>query len=1442
MRTVLRWCKRVVLAALAVVAIAIVATLVVLHTDWGRERLRRQVEAALAKSFPGGAHVGRLEGSVLGDLVLRDVELRDATGQPTVIARAVRVNLRYGALLHGELALETLVLDGIDLRVRAIGGEAPNVATLYQPSPEPGTWDIAVERLEVRAGAITIDRGAAGVDHLDDVTVTADVRLAAAGPLVAHGQVAAIWRERAGAALTASADVAVDAAGVVTVAHARIGVERATITATAVRYGGPGAFEGQVRIVAPPGELARLVPEAALPALAVDLDVHAAARPDGVVELRLGGGAGGATIDGTLAVRPQARRVDGTLELAAIDLARLSPGLPPSELAATMTLALASDPAALGLAAVTGTATLAGHGTVAQVALDQLGVTLEARAGAVTVAVTGRGPGPTAVTATGTVRATAEGYQLDDGALTAAIGSIAAATRGAVPADGALDVALTGGGMLDGDRAHVDVRGTIDGRDLVVGVGRARTVALTVAAAGAPAALSGDVRLVASGLRWDRRPLPSVTVTARGPLDARGPIAVQLEARDRARAVAASVGATVVRTGAGDDGRTRVGLGRYRIATAGVELVGAGGELVVAPARLTVRGVRARAAGGAIAIDGEVGLGPGLARRAGTVTITDVDLARLRGLPGVPAIARGVIAGRATLRQRGRAVTGEVAVTGLGVVVAAGAQPIELAVTAEVSPRTVTLALDGRGPDVGALTVAATVTPPRRLDDLAGWRRLERAAVRAVRIEADALDLGAIARLTGGPATVTGTIATTVTADPDRAELAIRGRGLAMTGAPAPLDLDVTVIRDGAAPAQIQVDAVLRGLGTAHVAGAVRAPARPFDLTAWRALDVTAVDGLTATLDDVTIDAALARALGQERLRGTVGGAVTASAGLRTVEVRVDARDLIGGPLTAPVTVTAVAHADGRGLDATVDLGLAGRPLATVAATAPTTLPELLAGTASLRTLPLHGTIALRERDVATIARALGQPTRISGRVSGAGDLTGTLDAPVATAALVVTDLGARAARGGGRARGGLRQLDVDLRYQPGALHGEVRGRQDDGGALDLTVDLDPAEVASARASIGARRFQVAPLARLAPTLLLGVRGVLDADLQLRGGTRDRALLVGVAQVSGVQVPLADTIGTLRDGTIDATFAAGSAHVTAAGAVEAGRVELEVSAVLAGLVPRTLSIDVGVRALTMITSLAPKLDGDLHVELDMTQPRWTATARVRDGTVDISEGGGRALHPAGAPLDLVFTTDTSVTAPLPLTRATVLRTWMGTRPTVPLLVLSLAIEPVAVVSPRFRGDVGGDLTVTVGADGAAVDGTIAVARGTVLVLERRYDIRRAQLVFDGALDPLLDVEIEYQFPQLVLQVRVDQRYSKPRVRLASVPDKYTEGQLLAFLMGGSPTSAGNETVDAATGVAASVAASVVGASCTRRCRSRSTCSTTSPAPRPAAGRSWSGPG
>ena len=58
--------------------------LIILHTDYGRDKLRRELEDQLAEVFVRGATIQELDGSPLGTLELRNIVIDDEIGRAHV--------------------------------------------------------------------------------------------------------------------------------------------------------------------------------------------------------------------------------------------------------------------------------------------------------------------------------------------------------------------------------------------------------------------------------------------------------------------------------------------------------------------------------------------------------------------------------------------------------------------------------------------------------------------------------------------------------------------------------------------------------------------------------------------------------------------------------------------------------------------------------------------------------------------------------------------------------------------------------------------------------------------------------------------------------------------------------------------------------------------------------------------------------------------------------------------------------------------------------------------------------------------------------------------------------------------------------------------------------------------------------------------------------------
>src|SRR4051812_22841875 len=119
MRRVWKWLKRIVLGAIALVMIAVILVVILLHTDWGREQVRKRVESVLRDQFPGGAHIGKLGGSVFGTLTVDQLELDGADGKPLIAAGHLEATVELLPLLWKTVRVDSIVATDVAVDWRA---------------------------------------------------------------------------------------------------------------------------------------------------------------------------------------------------------------------------------------------------------------------------------------------------------------------------------------------------------------------------------------------------------------------------------------------------------------------------------------------------------------------------------------------------------------------------------------------------------------------------------------------------------------------------------------------------------------------------------------------------------------------------------------------------------------------------------------------------------------------------------------------------------------------------------------------------------------------------------------------------------------------------------------------------------------------------------------------------------------------------------------------------------------------------------------------------------------------------------------------------------------------------------------------------------------------------------------------------------------------------
>ena len=185
MKRAWRWTKRIVLGAIVLVLLLIGGTLIFIHTDYGRDFVRRKAETALLNSFPGGAHIGRIDGSVFGTLVIDDLRLNSRDGKPMIVVGTARVKISLLALIGKTVRLDRLDLEDVTFDKHP----QPEMSPEAPETPKEdggGTWVIEIPRASVLRGRVVIASATRAVLDLTDLEAQASISVDHGITIAAH--------------------------------------------------------------------------------------------------------------------------------------------------------------------------------------------------------------------------------------------------------------------------------------------------------------------------------------------------------------------------------------------------------------------------------------------------------------------------------------------------------------------------------------------------------------------------------------------------------------------------------------------------------------------------------------------------------------------------------------------------------------------------------------------------------------------------------------------------------------------------------------------------------------------------------------------------------------------------------------------------------------------------------------------------------------------------------------------------------------------------------------------------------------------------------------------------------------------------------------------------------------------------------------------------------
>jgi len=1328
---IVRWGARLVGATIALAVLAIGATLFALHTDWGRARLRRAVESGLAGALGGPVHIAALEGSVLGELVAREVIVDSPDGSPLLAIHTLHVELALAPLLGHVARFDRLVAEDVDVTIPAgwPGTPAPAPAT-------PPRWDVELRQIEVSRAHVLVGLAPGKAIELTGITISGEARLHAgdAGPS-----------------------------------------GRATVRAAWPAGGLPGlALAGSV---------------------VASLNVLPGGMASGVAAVSI---AGSTLVAGVLGDLP-GRGVSGAVFAPTLELGAVTAGRASGQASAGVGFAL-TLPRDAGVAGLAGEAVVAAAGVVDGLAIDGAIARVAVTAGSAHVA----------------------GWLLADDACAAVTADVALGEHGPTLSRAHASVAgdargLSGGGVIAAGpiTGELDASGPLwPAPDLLV----SGELAALQPRAGDLTASRVRARFVAHGVPSD--PAGTATIIAAGARrgsDALGDLLIDVEPAGAhrfavvARSVPPATGWALDAAGHVTLGDViRIELDRHRLIGPGQRWTGAGGTVEISETQVVVRGLRSAGPTGALALASARVARAAQPDLAIAGSASGIDLASATRLLGMPTGWSGSLDAHIAVERRAGRWSGTATAAARQLVQDASAPPIDAHISLALSRTRLALDVDAAAPALGRATLSLETVPPARVDDLAAWQRTTRSAIRSAHATFAELDLAAIGRvahLALPPGHLEGDL--TIAGEDLHGALHARGVELDVRGKRERLDGDVTLAATGD---HIVATAGASALGIAVSGHATLSPPEHlFDPAAWQRLDARQLRDAQLRLPDAALEAVLAALALPPAVTGRVAATVDLADLASGARFEIDLSEVRGGLLVRPVDARLAGTVRER--DATVDLLVrsATIPLLALRAAAPVELTALATrGRAALAGVPVLGCVTLAATSspgpdcragapvsLATLLALVGR-TDATGTIDGALSLDGTLDAPRVTGRVAAHDVRGRTVIG--EPTPVMRELAVSGTTDGRTLDLVASAATAPGHTLRVTARGPLGATDQLELAVTAERFDLGPLAAFVPGPLGGAGGVIDGTLEQHGLDPELGGLHGKLQITDARMPIAPSIGTVQHAAIALAVERGRVAFELDGRLGAGRVRGHGSASLSSADTTSADATIELRHVSPIGTVQPIVDARIVAGLRRVAGRWRATLAVHDGAVTVPEERGAALHPVGVPPDLVF----GDPAAIGLAQAGA----PARRQDPAGLIVVLDLDPMHVVSPQFRGDVGGALTIQLG-DGMTLDGSLTASSSDVDLLGRRYVVERAAVHFDGSADPLLDIALSYAFPETTLYARIGGRLSKPDVILTSDPASYSQDQLFGFFLGGSPGVDPSNKALAVSGAAAGAASSLV---------------------------------
>jgi hypothetical protein len=1364
MRRALRWVKRIVLGLLAFVLVVVVTVLILLHTDWGRNKARTIALSQLQKFFPGGIHVERIDGSVLGDISLHGVTINGFDGKQMLRAKTVTTNLKIGALFSKTIELEYATVDEAFVT-------DPSNPVKIEEDPEPGSWSVEMPRVEIRHGHF-VKTGEQPMT-IENLEVDAALAVDPVGPIVASAEVRGHWKERA-------MPVVVNAGARITeaVEISRFSIKLAdtTVEATKPILVDTAFPTVKLQIHATPAVVTSFAPAVVLPAPA-DITIDIGGKP---LAIAMHATMATSTFDVNLTGDIATLKAHGVVTASGIDLETFVPTLTGS---GDGTLALVVD----GKAQTAHVLALL-RGQLLDFPAGHAMVDLDATAQGARALVIAGGDGDVGAAVIG--RLAREGNKLDlvHAAVQVSARDAAKATGGQAPFKGLIRAGGTAKGTLapklavrlDGQVQAYGLQSTDPKLGLQIAQVNGRADAW-ISEQGTFSHLHATLTKVSRA----GSELGTFEVDAHNRKDGR--ISATLIAHPSAIPKStATIDATVSLAKTETDPLV-IELGTHTLDAPKFKWSGTGGKITVTDAKVEVRDFESKSGNASVSVDA-------------TVVKATQALEVKASAKNVPAqlfdpTYQGTVSADVDIKRQGLRWDGKVNVDINGIALGANQPAIEGKVALTVANRRVTADVRATTFSLGGVRLVLDVDGPRDITDPLGWRRLDRKAIRTAMLAITRIDLSAAKVKTGG--IIDG-------------ELVLAGMDTSGTFAIKQVQTPLGVVEGeiNFAPMgdELGVSSTVKveNFGDAQIAAVIAIPAHPFEPLEWKRLGRGIVRTLTAQIEDVVIDPKKLARLGLDypySARANVNLALAAGEG--EVRAKVALRDIKGGTLLKPLDLTIDASITPKETGATVQLATGKQTLTTIAATLPGFgFERWVADAPSVMNASVQGKLEIPNIDVVETLGILGRIDITSGKLAGSIDVAGTVAKPTANMDVVVTDVNVKP-RLAGRTLPTLNELRIKGTWDGATGEVAITGKESDGATLDISAKARLDNLAGLDAKVDIRKFDIAPIAVFLPGPLVAATGKLGAKITITGLDADR--IRGTLSLEKARVPVHPQIGTVRDANVAIKLTDMGLAYTIDAKVGAGTVKIKGAA---GKDLAQITVDGQVDKFSPIGEVQPlitaKLDGTIFREQGLLRGEMKLTrANV---TLDLEQGV--KLLDSEMPEDVYLGRSTP---PPPTPKEARI-------PRTPWITLRVKLDSTRVyvkheyVEVRALVNANRGVTLAIGRT-PTLDGSIEIERGDVDVLGRQYrvDPTDKAVTFDGNLDPKLAIRLTHDFPTLSLSANLSGRVSKKEIHMTGSPDIYSQEELLAFFVGADPGGeAGSTSRDVATNVGAAILSAKLG--------------------------------